>query len=359
MYFRSPLPTDCCSTEQSCPATDHNFARARRPRQGFTLIELLVVIAIIAILIALLLPAVQQAREAARRSQCKNNMKQLGLAMHNYHDAHSTFPIGAQFPRHKGNWRSRILPFLDQAPLYSQLSANEPTGTAGYTSKQTAAAANKFIGSYAILNGLSVSVYHCPSSAKPSSYNPTSPTMNNAESGQVHSYVGVAGSAPDPAGGTGACSPDLSNSRGMMCENGLLFPNGVARMRDVTDGTSNTLIIAEQSGLVNNVSDISANYEGGWNGWYNSAARPSQLTSADTGFFGAGTTTLRYAINSRTTPLGAAITYGHNTIINSFHVGGTHGLLADGSVQFFSENMDLPTLLRIGAKNDGQVVGEY
>ena len=105
---------------------------SKRRKQGFTLIELLVVIAIIAILIALLLPAVQQAREAARRTQCKNNLKQIGIALHNYHDIYGMFPIGAQdciasnCPEGPGNyemygWGASILPQIDQAPLYDQL----------------------------------------------------------------------------------------------------------------------------------------------------------------------------------------------------------------------------------------------
>lgn len=104
------------------------------PRRGFTLIELLVVIAIIAVLIALLLPAVQQAQEAARRTQCKNNIKQLGLALHNYHDVYRTFPTGwiavenGRHNAHEGlngaGWGSMILPYLDQAPLYQKFNCD-------------------------------------------------------------------------------------------------------------------------------------------------------------------------------------------------------------------------------------------
>ena len=113
---------------------------ASRPKKSaFTLIELLVVIAIIAILIALLLPAVQQAREAARRSQCKNNLKQFGLALHNYHDTFSMFPIGGTGDRDyrpRVSWQVRVLPFLDQAPLYNQI---DMAGTTAIAVDQTLA----------------------------------------------------------------------------------------------------------------------------------------------------------------------------------------------------------------------------
>src|SRR5437879_1131540 len=100
----------------------------QRRRGGFTLIELLVVIAIIAVLIALLLPAVQQARESARRTQCKNNLKQIGLAMHNYHDANLTFPYASTYfaPGNKHTWVEFILPHIDQAPLYNSINFNIP-----------------------------------------------------------------------------------------------------------------------------------------------------------------------------------------------------------------------------------------
>ncbi len=119
-----------------------NFARLRR--SGFTLIELLVVIAIIAVLIALLLPAVQQAREAARRTQCKNQMKQLGLALHNYHDTFKSFPTAAintwvtgQLDWHNGSFMISILPYIDQAPLYNGYNFNAVARNAGSTNPAT------------------------------------------------------------------------------------------------------------------------------------------------------------------------------------------------------------------------------
>ncbi len=142
-------------------------------KRAFTLIELLVVIAIIAILIALLLPAVQQAREAARRSTCKNNMKQLGLALHNYHDVFNTFPIGQQPGNTRPNWRVGILPYMDQAPLYNQLDMVSGDFASPYTAPND------------VLAGLIVAVYACPSSP----LDPTSTAPgNNGDRGQAHHY---------------------------------------------------------------------------------------------------------------------------------------------------------------------------
>jgi prepilin-type N-terminal cleavage/methylation domain-containing protein len=126
------------------------MSKAARPQRGFTLIELLVVIAIIAILIALLLPAVQQAREAARRTQCRNNMKQIGLALHNYHDRHQRFPIGVTEQNGQLSWHPYILPDIDQAPLYNKF---DWSGTNLYIVSPN--------GAHCVQK---ISVYLCPSS---------------------------------------------------------------------------------------------------------------------------------------------------------------------------------------------------
>ncbi len=330
----------------------------RRPR-GFTLIELLVVIAIIAILIALLLPAVQQAREAARRSTCKNQMKQLGLALHNYHDTHRVFPMGCSWGA-KPNWRVSILPFIDQGPLYNQLDMasgqfyshspnNDPLwGFSGNT----------------IMRDLIIPLYSCPSSPYPH--------INTAVSSYVHQsmtvdYVGISGATPDPAGRTSMCTGDFLGGSSSNCKNGLLPPYESKRMRDCTDGTSNTIIVAEQSGRVNN-KEISANALGAWHGYANissstwNAGTTLPLSGVSGTIYPAGITTVRYAPNAYAVsgaPSPAATPHSANTIINSFHTGGIHALMADGAVRFIGDNINFTTLRQLCAANDGEVIGEF
>ncbi len=320
--------------------------------RGFTLIELLVVIAIIAVLIALLLPAVQQAREAARRSQCKNNMKQLGLALHNYHDTFTTLPIGQREAKTFPNWRVGVLPYLDQAPLYNTLNFAQSfmsgcVSTSGYGFAQTSPG-------NPILAGLVLSVFRCPSS----SLDPTADVGCNYDRAQVHDYVGISGATPDPAGRSTVCSQDTAY--GTYCNNGILVPNQVARIRDITDGASNTMMVAEQSGKVGN-SDFRAGYHGGWSSLNNPPASRflvPMFLSSDLPY-GSGTTTIRQQINSKTAGLGAGSSYYSNTIINSFHTGGIHALLADGSVRFLSDSLYFGTLTNLASKDDGLALGEF
>lgn len=316
--------------------------RMRRARTfGFTLIELLVVIAIIAVLIALLLPAVQQAREAARRSQCKNNLKQVGLAFHNYHEALSCFPLSSSGAVSKPNWRVFILPYLDQAPLYNKLNMNESFLATQYANGT---------GVNNVLAKLYLPVYNCPSTTLPT--NNTAVT-NNGNGGQTHCYEGVSGATPDPAGRTNVCGAGSYGS--IYCNNGITVPNLKTGMKDVIDGSSNTILVAEQSGTVN-MQDLRNNYYGGWSG------AGAAIPPADT-HWGAATTAIRYPINynfsSGGAPAGADQTWEGNTIINSFHVGGTHALLGDGAVRFLSQNMDFNLLKAIACKDDGVVVGDF
>jgi len=324
--------------------------RHKRIKRGFTLIELLVVIAIIAILIALLLPAVQQAREAARRSQCKNNLKQIGLAMHNYLDTYSTFPIGGLKNSRGPNWRVGLLPFLDQAPAYNQIS---------FASSFWAHS-----GLQAVFTTLRVPLFVCPSS--PSGI--VNADIPLSRESMVHDYVGIAGAVPSATSGgsTSDCTASNAVSGGTYCNNGMLTVYFPQRIRDCTDGSSNTIIVAEQSGLVGGVEN-SANPLGGWHGWVNNSGSqmdadtslPS-LTSVN-GYLG-GMTTVRYPPNAywkSGAPSSASSEYEVNTILNSFHVGGIHGLLTDGSVRFISENIDMDTLRQLSMRSDGQVIGEF
>jgi type II secretory pathway pseudopilin PulG len=319
------------------------------------LIELLVVIAIIAVLIALLLPAVQQAREAARRTQCKNNLKQLGLALHSYHDSLNVFPLAvAQHDR--PNWRVAILPYFDQAPLYNVLR----TSSTGFYAHSPVGPPRGFSGNDA-LRGLKLTTYQCPSSTNESF---TNASGNSFEGMTIH-YAGISGATPDPAGRGNVCTGDVFNTSSS-CNTGLLVPLESKRIADCVDGTSNTIILAEQSGKVNNA-DRSANALGGWHGIANfpagwTASTPMPFTSI-TGFaYPAGITAVRNPPNSyrRTGATTQANSqYSFNTVINSEHVGGVHVLLADGSTRFLSENVDFGTLRQLCVRDDGMVLGDF
>ncbi|MCC7424870.1 MAG: DUF1559 domain-containing protein [Planctomycetaceae bacterium] len=325
-------------------------------RRGFTLIELLVVIAIIAILIALLLPAVQQAREAARRTQCKNNLKQMGLALHNYHDVADGFPIGALQNLTGANWRVRLLPYLDQAPVYNKINFSSgsfyghspSTAPQGYTNNT-------------VLQNLLVNAYQCPSSPF-SAFNHADMTLSYI--GMTMDYVGVSGASPDLST-TSRCSA-ATQFGSIACDNGMLVPWATIRMRDVTDGTSNTVVIAEQSGQVNG-KEISANYLGGWvgiidnDGSFPDGGRTVNITAGGNTYV-IGLTTVAHPPNSFWLSGATADASGQtdwNTVINSFHSGGVQVLLGDGSVRFLSQNISLLTLRQLCIRDDGQVVGEF
>ncbi|MCA9116219.1 MAG: DUF1559 domain-containing protein, partial [Planctomycetaceae bacterium] len=313
-------------------------------------------IAIIAILIALLLPAVQQAREAARRSQCKNNLKQMGLALHNYHDTYTTFPIGSQSPIYAANWRASILPFLDQAPLYNKLTQTPSNGN-GYDTSNGWTGGGGYGTANAILNNALVTVYKCPSSVtnafEVGTANGTSPGQSTGsvtgEVGMTMDYVGVGGAYAAVAPfNTGAI---LNTNYGTMGQNGLLQIGKSLKMRDCTDGSSNTMIIGEDSGLIAGV-DYRKNLSGGWSGHRGAAV------GGGTGYGGGGVITILYSPNPQTKPAFTGAGF-NNGPFTSFHEGGIHGLLADGAVRFVSDNINLTTLLQLGVMNDGQVIGEF
>lgn len=317
-----------------------------RMRRGFTLIELLVVIAIIAILIALLLPAVQQAREAARRTQCRNNLKQMGLALHNYHDVHKCFP-----PGYLGNttncsmirngvspnvaqgwgWGTFILPFLDQANVYNQMNVNVhqvvcdvPTGAA-----DNPAVGNPASGRHVL------AVFKCPTATDPDVFWATNNISPLANQHSKSNYVGVCGSGTfdgfDPATGFKGAFGDG-------------WKVGCTRIRDETDGTSNTFMIGEVYRK-----DNDGNYTN-WISGVGGERRPGR-------WFGMAADDQTACMVRQLRPTGSfAINGGSFNAFASQHAGGAFFLLSDGGVRFISENGDQATVSRFGTINDGEVV---
>lgn len=318
----------------------------REKRRAFTLIELLVVIAIIAILIALLLPAVQQAREAARRTQCKNNLKQIGLALHNYESTSSCFPSGSNFATawdRIPNWRLHIFPYLEQANLYSRMDFNLSFSGLVTNANTTALQNNK------------IASYICPSSTlDPNADSSVGTTYNNNLRTQIPMYVGISGATPDVAARTVGSA---SNYGGFYTNNGMLLHNQQTRMRDAVDGTSNVMMVAEQSGRVG-TRDMRAGYYGGYTGTnFPNPVSGTNPNGADS--WSSGLTGVQYRINSPTMAGGSDNPWDANTVINSFHVGGIHGLLGDGSVRFVSDNVDMGILRNLCSREDGVPLGEF
>ena len=309
--------------------------------RGFTLIELLVVIAIIAILVALLLPAVQQAREAARRTQCKNNLKQIGLAIHNYHDAYGCIPIadvnGAVNPI---SAHARLLPQLEQNALYNLVDFNVPYDHVNNT----------------IPRMTELAVFRCPSD----------PTPLPAAVGGRNNYYWNAGSGVVMYTSGGAGQPD---------PNGVIFHNRRYRFNDITDGLSNTAAMSEKLTGDGNNGISSPRTDTYRPGTYPSNAdeatqqcNATDVTTLTTqGYSNVGGPWLQQyhstnQYNHVLPPNGRSCMYPPGriaTTANSQHVGGVHLMLCDGSVRFISENLDLRIWRNLGSINGGEVLGEF
>ena len=260
-------------------------------KRGFTLIELLVVITIIAILIALLLPAVQQAREAARRTQCKNNLKQLALGAHNYHDAYSQFPP-ARISSNSASWGVFLLPYIDERPLYNQIAGKAPAPfnvdffavgmpAVNYTNP-------------AQPNEAALEVFRCPSEG----------TQNTAG---ISNYLGSWGAG-------GIANPNLEgfpDTDG----GGMFVTNGRVRMRDVKDGTSNTAYIGETVGSLGS-STVPTHYL--WGG----LTVPTHCGDS------------QEPINTAAQNLPVISNFASN------HEAGSQFALVDGSVKFINDSID-------------------
>ena len=301
---------------------------ARGPRVGFTLIELLVVIAIIAVLIGLLLPAVQKAREAASRASCLNNLKQIGLGLHNYHAAYGHFPAGYTSAAASVNgdglgpgwgWATHLLPFMEQDPLFRSI----------YLSKDIADPAN------AAARTTSLKSYLCPSDF------PRTPTFDAvAEGGTVicpvafSNYAGVGGlyEVTD--------NPDVNT--------GVLLRNSRYRVTDILDGASNTLMVTERHSGQSPMTT--------WTGAVTGAVNPPLVP----GYEEEGPPTL-VLINlgeaaDRRTPNNPL---GHVEDASSRHVGGVNALFGDGSVRFVPNAINPATWAALGTRDGGEVVGDF
>ncbi len=344
-------------------------------RSGFTLIELLVVIAIIGILIALLLPAVQQAREAARRTQCKSNLKQLGIALHNYHDAHRTFPpnlipggrpgSGGYIGYSQGNWGvlAYLTPFLEQTAVYGLLNLESPTyaNVGGQwvipdpNNRQAAATL--------------VPLYLCPSDAS----HKVSSNWGVTEGIGPANYCGNMGTGFDPDG----------QQHGSPYEaDGVFFADSSIRIADLRDGSSNTAAMSE-SLLGEGATAMGSTPPGTEQTVYKNLAFGQEINDANC----AAATTWNQADPRQFSWYSGEIrcaSYNHYYTPNSkfydciangpaslgfiasgwkaarsYHPGGVNLLLCDGAVRFISENIDQGIWRKLATRAGGEVVGEF
>ncbi len=305
----------------------------RKPKSGFTLVELLVVIAIIGILVALLLPAVQSAREAARRMQCSNNLKQLGLAMHNYHDTYKSFPYGAN-ARWGHSWPAHVLPFIEQNAVYELIP--QPLNDSGWWGASDA----RSLGLIAIAR-TSVPVFRCPSQPGPS-HEPQD--VNGLTGRAIGNYLGNAG---------GDAQNDNATTDGMDRSNGVLLASlfygprdsrtrPPFAFRDIIDGTSNSLLIAESIYLLDsakgcNICDRYLFYH-------------MNFDSGNGSDFSEILGSTFYQINTS-----AQNNSERECAYSSYHPGGAQGVLCDGSTRFVSETVDLAAWRAYGSRAGGEV----
>lgn len=291
----------------------------RRSRRGFTLIELLVVIAIIAILIALLLPAVQQARESARRTQCSNNLKQIGLAIHNYHDTHNRFPLSSiDATLGRSGIFASILPFLDQGNTYQQynfsLGNSDPANLIAVSQR--------------------IPAYLCPTAPFRRAVPISGCDANNRAPG---TYAASTGSL-DPYGTFAGGNPN----------NGAIVnaSSGSTSMRDLTDGSSSTLLVGESAWNFPDYMFTSGACSGQVRWGFTYWSSPYPLATAFT--------TLG--------PFNPKKMEGDSSRLSSFrseHIGVVNMLMCDGSARYVSENIDHNLLNSLATRSGGEIIGEF
>jgi prepilin-type N-terminal cleavage/methylation domain-containing protein/prepilin-type processing-associated H-X9-DG protein len=336
-------------------------------RRGFTLVELLVVIAIIGVLVALLLPAVQAAREAARRSQCVNNMKQIALAMHNYHDTYQVFPSG-YLAGHGANaweagnqsswgWGAFLLPFVEQGPLHDQL-------TPGRFRLADAITAGSPVDRVVLLQ-TPLGTFRCPSDTGPA-VNDRHRLRNSSDAdvnAALSNYIGNNGSNRwhgggrliSPAGGgTGQWGAVPTAIEGTSVPNGIFWRGSNVRFGQITDGTSNTILLSERAWNLNAQGGTVFCNAGLIHG---TNSQNEQLT-------------IRMILGTGTVPINSGVGNDCQFGYSSRHPGGIQVALCDGSVRFISQTIDhrpgdgplravQSTFERLLARDDGQPIGEF
>ncbi|MEM8735399.1 MAG: DUF1559 domain-containing protein [Planctomycetota bacterium] len=295
-------------------------------RRGFTLVELLVAIAIIAILIALLMPAVQAAREAARRIQCANNLHQMGIALHNYHDAMRRFPVGI-VPENHTFWSAALLPYIEQDNVFRQLDFAQDWSTAGTGNGDACATF--------------LSVFRCPSSQAPKRMD-----VQGVPGRVPCNYLGVGSGTDTRESGL------VGDHLGLMDRNGFMFLGSRTRMADITDGSSNTLAIGEALFSVEtNGPDLDGILFQIVDHWY--------IGSDGVFWHPSGMREVSEAIGSTGVPINTLdqdIWIDAKEIgFSSFHTGGCYFVYGDSHVSFMSENIDLAVYSALGTRDRGEI----
>ncbi|UUO05181.1 DUF1559 domain-containing protein [Blastopirellula sp. J2-11] len=319
------------------------LSKKKTARRGFTLVELLVVIAIIGVLIGLLLPAVQQAREAARRMHCQNNLKQIGLALHNYHDTYQSLSSGNQgsahadgesYSGHGWTWHSNILTFLEQGTLFDAIQGSDGFGNESGSQNS---------GKPLIVRDTIVSVFWCPSQEDVTN----GPSKNGYQPSNYNGNMGTRiGNGNDDCECTGVMNLDemRSDPWGCMNGNGIFYVDSKTRFRDVRDGLTNTIFVSE---VVDTGGDTMGHYGVG------SDRRAIFSTGAD------GNPPVEMSEYLIAAEGNDPINGGSEEAAGSWHAGGANFVMGDGSVRFLSENMDMATYQGLSTRSGGEVLGAF